>query len=35
MKDLIFSPEIILDFLGDGIYVCDRERRIVFSEQIG
>jgi len=30
MKDLIFSPEIILDFLGDGIYVCDRERRIVF-----
>ena len=30
MKDLIFSPKVILDCLGDGIYVCDRERRIVF-----
>jgi PAS domain S-box-containing protein len=30
MKDLVFSPEVILDGLGDGIYVCDRERRIVF-----
>ena len=30
MNDLPFSPETILDCLGDGIYVCDRERRIVF-----
>jgi PAS domain S-box-containing protein len=30
MKDLLLSPEVILDGLGDGIYVCDRERRIVY-----
>jgi len=30
MKDLTCSPGVILDCLGDGIYVCDRERRIVF-----
>jgi phosphoserine phosphatase RsbU/P len=29
MEDLTYSPEVILDCLGDGIYVCDRERRIV------
>jgi sigma-B regulation protein RsbU (phosphoserine phosphatase) len=26
----LFTPEMILDCLGDGVYVCDRERRIVF-----
>ncbi len=26
----VFSPEVILDGLGDGVYVCDRERRIVY-----
>ena len=30
MKDILTSSEIILDCLSDGVYVCDRERRIVF-----
>jgi phosphoserine phosphatase RsbU/P len=30
MNQFQFSPEMILDCLGDGVYVCDRERRIVF-----
>jgi PAS domain S-box-containing protein len=30
MKDLPFSVEDILDNMGDGVYVCDRERRIVY-----
>jgi PAS domain S-box-containing protein len=30
MTDLPFSVEDILDNMGDGVYVCDRERRIVY-----
>jgi len=30
MKNLIFSAEDIIDCLSDGVYVCDRERRIVY-----
>jgi phosphoserine phosphatase RsbU/P len=30
MSDLLFSAEKILDCLSDGVYVCDRERRIVY-----
>jgi len=29
-NDLLFSAEKILDCLNDGIYVCDRDRRIVY-----
>ena len=29
-QDICFTPEVILDGLGDGVYVCDRERRIVY-----
>ena len=38
MKDLFVSAEKIVDCLSDGVYVCDRERRIVYwskaAEQI-
>jgi PAS domain S-box-containing protein len=38
MKDLLVSAEKIIDCLSDGVYVCDRERRIVYwskaAEQI-
>ena len=30
MKDLLTSSEVILDSLSDGVYVCDRERMIVY-----
>lgn len=30
MNDLLISSEVILDCLSDGVYVCDRERRIVY-----
>jgi sigma-B regulation protein RsbU (phosphoserine phosphatase) len=30
MKDLLISTEKIIDCLSDGVYVCDRDRRIVF-----
>jgi PAS domain S-box-containing protein len=30
MQDPLVSSKIILDCLNDGVYVCDRERRIVF-----
>jgi sigma-B regulation protein RsbU (phosphoserine phosphatase) len=30
MKDLLISTEKIIDCLNDGVYVCDRDRRIVF-----
>ena len=30
MKDLLISAEKIVDCLSDGVYVCDRNRRIVF-----
>jgi len=30
MSDLLTSAEVILDSLSDGVYVCDRERRIVY-----
>jgi PAS domain S-box-containing protein len=30
MNDLLISSEVILDCLGDGVYVCDRQRRIVY-----
>ena len=30
MNDLLVSSEVILDCLTEGVYVCDRERRIVF-----
>jgi len=30
MSDLLTSSEVILDSLSDGVYVCDRERRIVY-----
>ena len=29
MTELPFSIEDILDNMGDGVYVCDRTRRIV------
>jgi PAS domain S-box-containing protein len=38
VKDLLISAEKIIDCLSDGVYVCDRERRIVYwsraAEQI-
>ena len=38
MDELLSSSEVILNSLSDGVYVCDRERRIVFwsksAEQI-
>jgi sigma-B regulation protein RsbU (phosphoserine phosphatase) len=30
MKDLLISTEKIIDCLSDGVYVCDRNRRILF-----
>ena len=30
MKDLFFLSEVILDCLSDGVYVCDRDRRIAY-----
>ncbi|UCF92520.1 MAG: SpoIIE family protein phosphatase [Desulfobacterales bacterium] len=30
MNDLLSSSEVILNSLSDGVYVCDRERRVVF-----
>jgi PAS domain S-box-containing protein len=30
MENLLTSAEVILDCLSDGVYVCDRERRIVY-----
>ena len=30
MKDLLLTSETILDSLSEGVYVCDRNRRIVF-----
>jgi PAS domain S-box-containing protein len=30
MNDLLTSSEVILDSLSDGVYVCDRDRRIVY-----
>ena len=30
MKQLLESTEVILDCLSDGVYVCDRERKIVY-----
>jgi PAS domain S-box-containing protein len=30
MNDLLLSSETILDSLSEGVYVCDRDRRIVF-----
>jgi len=30
MKNLLISTEKIIDCLSDGVYVCDRDRRIVF-----
>jgi PAS domain-containing protein len=30
MKDLLISTEKIIDCLNDGVYVCDRNRRIVY-----
>jgi sigma-B regulation protein RsbU (phosphoserine phosphatase) len=30
MKELLTSSEVILDSLSDGVYVCDRDRRIVY-----
>jgi PAS domain S-box-containing protein len=30
MKELLESTEVILDCLSDGVYVCDRERKIVY-----
>jgi PAS domain-containing protein len=29
-NDLLISAEKILDCLNDGVYVCDRNRRIVY-----
>jgi hypothetical protein len=29
MNDLLLSSETILDSLSEGVYVCDRDRRIV------
>ncbi len=33
MNDLLISAEKILDCLTDGVYVCDRDRRIVYWNQ--
>jgi PAS domain-containing protein len=30
MNELLLSSETILDSLSEGVYVCDRDRRIVF-----
>ena len=30
MRGLLISAEKIIDCLNDGVYVCDRDRRIVF-----
>jgi sigma-B regulation protein RsbU (phosphoserine phosphatase) len=30
MNDLLAHPDVILDSLNDGVYVCDRERTIVY-----
>jgi len=30
MEDLLTLSHVILDSLGDGVYVCDRDRRIVY-----
>ena len=30
MKELLISTEKIIDCLNDGVYVCDRDRRIVY-----
>ncbi len=30
MNEHLISPERIIDCLNDGVYVCDRQRRIVF-----
>ena len=30
MNDLLISAEKIMDCLNDGVYVCDRDRRIVY-----
>ena len=30
MRELLISAEKIIDCLNDGVYVCDRDRRIVF-----
>ena len=29
-QDLLKASSVILDSLSDGVYVCDRDRRIVF-----
>ena len=28
--DLLITAEKIMDYLSDGVYVCDRDRRIVY-----
>lgn len=30
MNDILTHSSVILDFLGDGVYVCDRDRTIVY-----
>jgi hypothetical protein len=30
MNDVLISAEKIIDSLNDGVYVCDRNRRIVY-----
>ena len=30
MEDLLTASSVILDSLSDGVYVCDRDRRIVY-----
>jgi hypothetical protein len=30
MNDVLVSAENIIDSLSDGVYVCDRNRRIVY-----
>lgn len=30
MKPSVFPPDVILDCISDGVYVCDRDRRIVY-----
>ena len=30
MNELLISAEKIIDCINDGVYVCDRDRRIVF-----
>ncbi len=30
MNELLLSSETILDSLSEGVYLCDRDRRIVF-----